>query len=115
MLPLSARTCYAGTTGDRHSVTGVDRLGPAGLRVVEHAETEHVELIRSLYADHGGATRSKATSPFGAEIACRSQSRRDMAPEGVLVAGHQSGASRCLSEATAAHLPRGCTRSSRDR
>lgn len=48
--------------GDRHSVTGVDRLGPAGLRVVEHAETEHVELIRFLYADHGGVIRGKATS-----------------------------------------------------
>lgn len=47
---------------DRHSVTGVDRLGPAGLRVVEHAETERVELIRFLYADHGGVIRGKATS-----------------------------------------------------
>ncbi|MDP9861908.1 MULTISPECIES: glutamine synthetase family protein [Streptosporangium] len=48
--------------GDRHNVTGVHRLDPAGLRVVEHAETEHVELVRFLYADHGGVIRGKATS-----------------------------------------------------
>lgn len=48
--------------GDRHSGIGVHLLGPVALRAIEHAETEHIELIRFLYADHGGVIRGKAVS-----------------------------------------------------
>ncbi|WP_371779319.1 glutamine synthetase family protein [Streptosporangium subroseum] len=48
--------------GDRYDITGVHTLDPAAGRVVERADTEGVELIRFLYADHGGVIRGKATS-----------------------------------------------------
>ncbi|MDP9845065.1 glutamine synthetase family protein [Streptosporangium lutulentum] len=48
--------------GDRHDLTGAHTLGPAAGRVVERADTEGVELIRFLYADHGGVIRGKAVS-----------------------------------------------------
>ncbi|MEV0757043.1 glutamine synthetase family protein [Streptosporangium sp. NPDC050280] len=43
-------------------MTGPHTLGAAALRAIERADTEGVELIRFLYADHGGVIRGKATS-----------------------------------------------------
>lgn len=54
--------CYAESMADRHSVTGVHPLDPAERRVLERVETEGIELIRFLYADHGGVIRGKAAS-----------------------------------------------------
>ncbi|MQA83489.1 MAG: glutamine synthetase [Streptosporangiales bacterium] len=36
--------------------------GPAAAQVVERAEVEEIDLVRFLYADHGGVIRGKATS-----------------------------------------------------
>ncbi|MFD0890235.1 glutamine synthetase, partial [Streptosporangium algeriense] len=47
---------------DRYSVTGVHPLDPAERRVLERVETEGIELVRFLYADHGGVIRGKAAS-----------------------------------------------------
>lgn len=70
MLPLSRKTCYPEGVEDHRDTgfaTGLDTNGAgtpdAALQhVIERAETEEVELVRFLYADHGGVIRGKATS-----------------------------------------------------
>ncbi|MFI6923828.1 glutamine synthetase family protein [Nonomuraea spiralis] len=47
---------------DRPSGTKINQLDPHARRVLERAELEGVELIRFLYADHGGVVRGKAAS-----------------------------------------------------
>ncbi|MBB4915801.1 glutamine synthetase family protein [Streptosporangium saharense] len=47
---------------ERYSVTGVHPPDPAERRVLERVETEGIELVRFLYADHGGVIRGKAAS-----------------------------------------------------
>ncbi|MFI7612982.1 glutamine synthetase family protein [Nonomuraea terrae] len=47
---------------DRPSVTKSHQLDPDVRRILERAELEGVELIRFLYADHGGVIRGKAAS-----------------------------------------------------
>ncbi|MDF5755995.1 glutamine synthetase family protein [Spongiactinospora sp. TRM90649] len=47
---------------DRESVTEIKPLDPAARRVLERSEIEGIELIRFLYADHGGVIRGKAAS-----------------------------------------------------
>ncbi|MFF0305853.1 glutamine synthetase family protein [Streptosporangium sp. NPDC004379] len=47
---------------DRHSGTGAHPPDPEERRVLERAETEGIELVRFLYADHGGVIRGKAAS-----------------------------------------------------
>ncbi|MFI9590895.1 glutamine synthetase family protein [Nonomuraea sp. NPDC052265] len=47
---------------DRPSGTKINQLDPQARRVLERAELEGVELIRFLYADHGGVVRGKAAS-----------------------------------------------------
>ncbi|MEV0584879.1 glutamine synthetase family protein [Nonomuraea sp. NPDC050310] len=46
----------------RQRVTKIQQPGPAVQRLLERAEIEGVELVRFLYADHGGVIRGKATS-----------------------------------------------------
>ncbi|WP_440065008.1 glutamine synthetase family protein [Streptosporangium sp. OZ121] len=49
--------------GDQQAMTGPHPLDTAAARrVVERADTEGAELVRFLYADHGGVIRGKATS-----------------------------------------------------
>ncbi|MBB2912901.1 glutamine synthetase [Streptosporangium becharense] len=48
--------------GDRRDIIAAHTLDPAARRVVERAGTEGVELIRFLYADHGGVIRGKASA-----------------------------------------------------
>ncbi|MFE0146758.1 glutamine synthetase family protein [Nonomuraea sp. NPDC059007] len=47
---------------DRQSVTRVHQPDPAVNRILERAEIDGIELIRFLYADHGGVIRGKAAS-----------------------------------------------------
>ncbi|TDC00374.1 glutamine synthetase [Nonomuraea longispora] len=47
---------------DRPSGTTIHQLGATARRVLERAELEGIELIRFLYADHGGVIRGKAAS-----------------------------------------------------
>ncbi|MEU1385658.1 MULTISPECIES: glutamine synthetase family protein [unclassified Nonomuraea] len=47
---------------DRPSGTKINQLDPQARRVLERAELEGIELIRFLYADHGGVVRGKAAS-----------------------------------------------------
>jgi glutamine synthetase len=47
---------------DRPSVTQLNQPDPHARRVLERAEIEGIELIRFLYADHGGVIRGKAAS-----------------------------------------------------
>ncbi|MFI0416856.1 glutamine synthetase family protein [Spongiactinospora sp. 9N601] len=47
---------------DRQRVTEIKPLDPAARRVLERSEIEGIELIRFLYADHGGVIRGKAAS-----------------------------------------------------
>lgn len=47
---------------DRPGVTKIHPTDPAVQRILERAEIEGIELIRFLYADHGGVIRGKATS-----------------------------------------------------
>lgn len=47
---------------DRHSVTKIHQPDPHVRRILERAELEGIELIRFLYADHGGVIRGKAAS-----------------------------------------------------
>jgi glutamine synthetase len=45
---------------DRHGSADSSPLDPAARRVLERVEVDGVELIRFLYADHGGVIRGKA-------------------------------------------------------
>ncbi|MEV4374870.1 glutamine synthetase family protein [Nonomuraea sp. NPDC049637] len=47
---------------DRPSGNKINQLDPQARRVLERAELEGIELIRFLYADHGGVVRGKAAS-----------------------------------------------------
>ncbi|MFD1540015.1 glutamine synthetase family protein [Nonomuraea guangzhouensis] len=47
---------------DRPSVTKINPPDPHVRRILERAEIEGIELIRFLYADHGGVIRGKAAS-----------------------------------------------------
>ncbi|MCG5212458.1 glutamine synthetase family protein [Streptosporangium sp. KLBMP 9127] len=47
---------------DRRNTAGVQGLDTASRRVLERAEVEGIDLIRFLYADHGGVIRGKAAS-----------------------------------------------------
>ncbi|MGW3344224.1 glutamine synthetase family protein [Nonomuraea rubra] len=47
---------------DRPSGTKPHQLDPHARRILERAELEGIELIRFLYADHGGVIRGKAAS-----------------------------------------------------
>lgn len=47
---------------DRPSGTKINQLDPHARRILERAELEGIELIRFLYADHGGVIRGKAAS-----------------------------------------------------
>ncbi|MGP3955077.1 glutamine synthetase family protein [Nonomuraea sp. 3N208] len=47
---------------DRPSGTKINQLDPNVRRILERAELEGIELIRFLYADHGGVIRGKAAS-----------------------------------------------------
>ncbi|NUP65890.1 MAG: glutamine synthetase [Nonomuraea sp.] len=47
---------------DRPSGTKISQLDPHARRILERAELEGIELIRFLYADHGGVIRGKAAS-----------------------------------------------------
>ncbi|MFI6484435.1 glutamine synthetase family protein [Nonomuraea sp. NPDC050663] len=47
---------------DRQRVTKLQPPDPAAQRILERAEIEGIELIRFLYADHGGVIRGKAAS-----------------------------------------------------
>jgi glutamine synthetase len=47
---------------DRPSVTKINQPDPHVRRLLERAELEGIELIRFLYADHGGVIRGKASS-----------------------------------------------------
>ncbi|MEU6997787.1 glutamine synthetase family protein [Nonomuraea sp. NPDC046570] len=47
---------------DRQSVTETHPIDPAVRRILERAEIEGIELVRFLYADHGGVIRGKAVS-----------------------------------------------------
>ncbi|MCK2220892.1 glutamine synthetase family protein [Actinomadura sp. ATCC 31491] len=47
---------------DRPSGTKTSQLDPHARRILERAELEGIELIRFLYADHGGVIRGKAAS-----------------------------------------------------
>lgn len=48
--------------GDRQSVTKIHQPDPNVRRILERAEIEGIELIRFMYADHGGVIRGKAAS-----------------------------------------------------
>ncbi|WP_157244736.1 glutamine synthetase family protein [Nonomuraea typhae] len=48
--------------GDRQSATRAHQPDPAVRRILERAEIDGIELIRFLYADHGGVIRGKAAS-----------------------------------------------------
>lgn len=50
--------CYADRVRERQSVA--HQLDPAARRVLERVEVDGVELVRFLYADHGGVIRGKA-------------------------------------------------------
>ncbi|GAA0392055.1 glutamine synthetase family protein [Microbispora corallina] len=45
---------------ERHSVADAQRLDPAARRILERAEIDGVELVRFIYADHGGVIRGKS-------------------------------------------------------
>jgi glutamine synthetase len=45
-----------------HRATESQPIDPAARRVLERAEIEGIELVRFLYADHGGVIRGKAAS-----------------------------------------------------
>lgn len=62
MLPRTAGSCYAGRVTDRPTGTRPHQLGAAARRTLERAELEGIELIRFLYADHGGVIRGKAAA-----------------------------------------------------
>ncbi|GGO75352.1 glutamine synthetase family protein [Nonomuraea cavernae] len=47
---------------DRPSATKINQPDPNVRRILERAELEGIELIRFLYADHGGVIRGKAAS-----------------------------------------------------
>ncbi|TMR10002.1 glutamine synthetase [Nonomuraea turkmeniaca] len=47
---------------DRPSGTKINQLDPNVRRILERSELEGIELIRFLYADHGGVIRGKAAS-----------------------------------------------------
>ncbi|MEU6778894.1 glutamine synthetase family protein [Nonomuraea angiospora] len=47
---------------DRPSGTKINQLDPNARRILERTELEGIELIRFLYADHGGVIRGKAAS-----------------------------------------------------
>ncbi|WP_052424203.1 glutamine synthetase family protein [Nonomuraea candida] len=47
---------------DRSGGTKPQQLDPQARRILERAELEGIELIRFLYADHGGVIRGKAAS-----------------------------------------------------
>ncbi|MDP4508414.1 glutamine synthetase family protein [Nonomuraea turcica] len=47
---------------DRPSGSKINQLDPNVRRILERAELEGIELIRFLYADHGGVIRGKAAS-----------------------------------------------------
>ncbi|MFD0660059.1 type I glutamate--ammonia ligase [Thermocatellispora tengchongensis] len=47
---------------DRPTAREIQPLDPAARRILERTEIEGIELIRFLYADHGGVIRGKATS-----------------------------------------------------
>ncbi|MEU0571812.1 glutamine synthetase family protein [Nonomuraea sp. NPDC005983] len=47
---------------DRPGATKINKPDPDVRRILERAELEGIELIRFLYADHGGVTRGKAAS-----------------------------------------------------
>ncbi|MEU4224473.1 glutamine synthetase family protein [Nonomuraea sp. NPDC026600] len=47
---------------DRPSATKINQPDPHVRRILERAELEGIELIRFLYADHGGVIRGKAAS-----------------------------------------------------
>lgn len=47
---------------DRLSAGKTNQLDPQARRILERAELEGIELIRFLYADHGGVIRGKAAS-----------------------------------------------------
>jgi glutamine synthetase len=59
-LPPEALPCYAGRMGDRHSAAVAPQLDPVARRVLERVEVDGIELVRFLYADHGGVIRGKA-------------------------------------------------------
>src|SRR3954466_12960174 len=61
-LPSSTPPCYAGRMRDRHGSADSSPLDPAARRVLERVEIDGIELIRFLYADHGGVIRGKAAS-----------------------------------------------------
>src|SRR5690606_6586220 len=62
VLPHAAQSCYADRMTDRPGATALHQPDANVRRILERAELEGVELIRFLYADHGGVIRGKAAS-----------------------------------------------------